>query len=122
MHYQISPYQETKLVRCVAGAIYDVVIDLRRDSPTFAQSIAVELTARNDRMLYIPEDVAHGFQSLEDNTEVFYQISEFYAPQYAKGIRWDDPTFGISWPISDPIISVKDATYPDFVETQKRQA
>ena len=107
MHYQISPYRETKLVRCTAGAIYDVVIDLRRDSATFCQWFAVELSAENRCMLYVPEDFAHGFQTLEDNTEVFYQISEPYAPEYAKGVRWDDPAFDIRWPAGDRIISIQ---------------
>jgi len=114
MHYQISPYRETKLVRCTAGAIYDVVIDLRRDSATFCQWFAVELSAENRCMLYVPEDFAHGFQTLEDNTEVFYQISESYAPEYAIGVRWDDPAFDIRWPPGDRIISSKDASYADF--------
>ena len=114
MHYQISPYQETKLVRCTAGAIYDVVIDLRPDSATFCQWFAVELSAENRCMLYVPEDFAHGFQTLEDNTEVFYQISESYAPEYAKGVRWDDLAFDIRWPAGDRIISSKDASYADF--------
>lgn len=114
MHYQITPYQEAKLVRCTMGAIYDVIIDLRLDSPTFKQWLAVELTADNCRMLFVPEGVAHGFQTLVDRTEVFYQISEFYHPECARGVRWDDPTFGIEWPFSERVISDRDRQYPDF--------
>jgi dTDP-4-dehydrorhamnose 3,5-epimerase len=114
MHYQIAPHQEAKLVRCTSGSIYDVIIDLRQDSPTFSQWLAVELTARTHRMLYVPENFAHGFQTLEDSTEVFYQISEFYAPEYARGIRWNDPAFRIHWPLEERIISARDGAYPDF--------
>lgn len=114
MHYQIAPCEEAKLVRCTKGAIYDVIIDLRPQSMTFKQWVAIELTSDNHKMLYIPEGFAHGFQVLEDNTEVFYQMSEFYQPEYAKGIRWDDPLFGIIWPLSNPIISERDCSYPLF--------
>jgi len=114
MHYQRAPHREAKLVRCSAGAIYDVIIDLRRDSPTVHQWIAVELTAKTRRMLYVPEDFGHGFQTLEDHTEVAYQISEFYDPEFARGIRWDDGFFGIHWPAADRIISARDAAYADF--------
>jgi len=115
MHYQIAPYQEAKLVCCTKGAIYDVALDLRLDSPTLKQWIAVELTAENRRMLYIPEGFAHGFQTLEDNTEVFYQMSEFYHPESAKGVRWNDPAFGIVWPDDIRVISDKDRQYTDFI-------
>ena len=115
MHYQAAPYQEAKLVRCTAGAIYDVAIDLRRDSPTYTEWIAIELTAKDYRMLYIPEGFAHGFQTLENNTDVSYQMSEFYDPAYARGVRWDDPAFNIQWPPADRIMSSRDATYPNFV-------
>ena len=121
MHYQIAPYEEAKLVRCTKGAIYDVILDLRSESPTFKQWIAVELTAYSSqltapyRMLYIPEGFAHGFQTLEDNTEVFYQMSEFYHPECSRGVRWDDPAFGIEWPEDERIISVRDQQYPDFI-------
>ena len=115
MHYQIAPYQEAKLVCCTKGAIYDVIIDLRKDSPTLKQWIAVELTATNRRMLYIPEGFAHGFQTLEDNTEVFYQMSEFYHPESAKGVRWNDPAFGIVWPDDIRVISDRDRQYQDFI-------
>jgi dTDP-4-dehydrorhamnose 3,5-epimerase len=115
MHYQREPHGEAKLVRCTQGAIYDVLVDLRPQSPTFTQWIAVELSAENRRMLYIPEGLAHGFQTLEDNTEVFYQMSEFYHPECAAGVRWNDPAFGIEWAIAHPILSDKDQSYPDFV-------
>ena len=115
MHYQVAPYEETKLVRCTMGAIYDVAVDLRRDSPTFKQWVAVELTADNRTMFYIPEGFAHGFQTLEDNTEVAYQMSEFYHPESARGVRWDDPAFGIKWPEGEiRIISEKDRGYLDY--------
>jgi len=114
MHYQVAPHEEAKLVRCSKGAIYDVIIDLRPDSPTFKQWIAVELTAKNYKMLYIPEGFAHGFQSLEDNTEVFYQMSEFYHPECARGVCWDDLAFKIEWPKNDRIISEKDLQYLSF--------
>lgn len=115
MHYQAAPYEEAKLVRCTMGAIYDMIIDLRPDSPTFKQWAAVELTADNRRMLYIPEGFTHGFQTLEDNTEVFYQMSEFYIPESARGVRWNDPAFGIQWPDDERIISARDQQYPDFI-------
>lgn len=114
MHYQVAPMAEAKLVRCTRGAIYDVIIDLRQESPTYSKWAAVELTADNRLMLYIPEGFAHGFQTLEDDTEVFYQMSEFFSPEYARGMRWDDPAFGIEWPISNPILSEKDRTYKGF--------
>lgn len=116
MHYQIAPYPEAKLVRCTKGAIYDVIIDIRPDSPTFKQWIAADLTADNRRQLYIPEGFAHGFQTLEDNSEVFYQMAEFYHPESARGIRWNDPAFGIKWPPADHrIISPRDSAYEDFI-------
>jgi dTDP-4-dehydrorhamnose 3,5-epimerase len=114
MHYQVAPHEEAKLVRCTKGAIYDVIIDLCPDSSTFKQWIAVELTAKNHKMLYIPEGFAHGFQSLIDNTEVFYQMSEFYHPECARGVRWDDPAFKIEWPEGERIITAKDMQYLDF--------
>lgn len=114
MHYQAAPSEEAKLVRCVRGAVYDVIIDLRPRSPTYTQHFAVELTAENRRAIYIPEGFAHGFQSLEDDSEILYQMSEFYAPDRARGVRWDDPAFAIRWPIADPIILERDDTYPDF--------
>jgi dTDP-4-dehydrorhamnose 3,5-epimerase len=114
MHFQAAPHEEAKLVRCTQGALYDVIIDIRPDSPTYTRWVGVELTAANRRMLYIPEGFAHGFQTLEDNTEVFYQMSEFHHPESARGFRWNDPAFGISWPLPDSIVSEKDAAYPDF--------
>lgn len=116
MHYQAAFYAEAKVVRCTMGAIYDVIIDLRSDSPTFKQWISVELTAENRRALYVPEDFAHGFQSLVDNTEVFYQMSEFYHPECARGVRWNDPVFGIDWPTESHIISRQDREYTDFLK------
>jgi dTDP-4-dehydrorhamnose 3,5-epimerase len=114
LHYQVAPYSEVKVVRCTAGAIYDVAVDLRRESQTFKQWVAVELTADNRRMFYIPAGCAHGFQTLVDNTEVLYQMSEFHHPDSARGIRWDDPAFGVRWPISENIIiSERDSLYPD---------
>jgi len=115
LHYQSSPHEEAKLVRCTRGKIYDVIIDLRPQSATFKQHISVTLTPDNGKMLFIPEGFAHGFQTLEDNTEVFYQMSEFYAPNYAKGVRWNDPAFGIQWPVNKPIISAEDQQFSDFV-------
>lgn len=115
LHYQMPPCTETKLVRCTRGALYDVIVDLRAGSPTFLQWFGVELTAGNYRMLYIPQCFAHGFQTLEDGTEIFYQMSEFYAPEAARGIRWDDPGLGIDWPAAvDRIISQKDREYVDL--------
>ena len=113
MHYQNEPHPEAKLVRCSSGAIYDVVLDLRPASPSYCKWFAVELTAANRKMLYVPEGMAHGFQTLADDTEVFYQISESYRPECARGVRWDDPRFGIEWPIRDPIISQRDRTFAD---------
>jgi dTDP-4-dehydrorhamnose 3,5-epimerase len=115
MHYQGIPFQEAKLIRCTRGAIHDVIIDLRRDSPSFKRHVAVVLDAESRRALYVPEGFAHGFQTLEDDTEVFYQMSEFYSPEHARGVRWNDPAFGISWPDDDRTISTRDRSYPDFV-------
>ena len=114
MHYQHAPHAEGKLVRCTAGAVYDVIVDLRRQSPTFRQWIALELTAENRRMLYVPEGFAHGFETLTEHAEVFYQISEFYHPESAAGVRWDDPAFGIRWPCPPAVISPRDGQYEDF--------
>ena len=116
MHFQIAPHAQPKLVRCTAGAIYDVIIDLRQESATFKQWVAVELTAANHRQLYIPEGFAHGFQTLMNGTEVLYQMSEPYAAESARGVRWNDPAFGIDWPPADRIIIARDQTYPDFTE------
>ena len=116
MHYQAAPYQETKVVRCTSGALYDVIVDLRAESSTFKRWIAVELTAANGRMLYVPADFAHGFITLEDNTEVSYLISEAFTPGAGRGIRWNDPDFAIEWPCPVEVISEKDAGWPDFAE------
>jgi dTDP-4-dehydrorhamnose 3,5-epimerase len=116
MHYQAAPFGEAKLVRCTAGAIYDVVVDMRPQSPTFKQWSAVILSSENRAMLYIPEGVAHGFLTLADNTEIFYQMSEFYHPKLSRGVRWNDPTFQIEWPDPVVVISERDQTYPDFVQ------
>lgn len=114
MHYQVPPSEEAKLVRCTMGAIYDVIIDLRRDSPTYKQWLGVELTAHNRLMLYVPEGCAHGYQTLADDTEVFYQTSQFYAPECARGVRYDDPAFGISWPSAVEVMADADRTWPSY--------
>lgn len=134
MHYQAAPYEEAKLVSCIRGAIYDVIIDLRPDSDTYCQWFAIELTSLNSQLstlipqpstlishlsslnLYVPEGFAHGFQTLEDDTVVFYQMSEFHYPESGRGIRWDDPAFGIEWPLSVRVLSDRDKAYPDFIE------
>ena len=112
MHYQASPYEEVKLVQCIRGSIFDVVIDLRLNSSTYQKWESVKLTATNKDMLYIPTGFAHGFQTLENNTEVFYQMSKFYCPDASRGIRWNDPKINIQWPLPNPILSDKDAQYP----------
>jgi dTDP-4-dehydrorhamnose 3,5-epimerase len=109
MHYQAPPHEETKIVRCTTGALYDVIVDLRRDSATYQKWIGVELSQDNHRMLYIPKGFAHGFQTLSDNCEVFYQISQFYVPEAAHSERWDDPAFGIRWPLKPTQISQRDS-------------
>lgn len=122
MHYQVAPDEEAKLVNCLRGAIYDVIIDLRPDSPTYCQWFSAELRAEDYKMLYIPEDFAHGFQALEDHTVVFYQMSTFYHPESARGLRWNDPGFGIEWPeIRNRIISEKDQRYADFTVSQNTE-
>ncbi len=116
LHYQVKPHEEAKLVRCTQGAIYDVIVDLRPESPSFKRWFAVELTARNHRSLYIPGGCAHGFQTLVDNTEVFYQMSTVYCPEAARGLRWNDPLFQIEWPpCAARLVSDRDRNYPDFV-------
>jgi dTDP-4-dehydrorhamnose 3,5-epimerase len=115
MHYQLPPHAEVKLVRCTMGAIHDVIIDLRAGSPTFRRWVGVDLTADNRRMLYIPEGFAHGFQTLEDDSEVFYQISAYYHPDSARGVRWNDPAIGITWPMSPTVICARDASYGDLM-------
>ena len=113
MHYQLPPYAETKLVRCTRGAIYDAIIDLRPGSTTFLQWLGIELTAENYRMLYVPVGFAHGFQTLVDNSEVFYQMSEFYAPDAGRGVRWNDPLFNLRWPRPVSVISDRDQHYAE---------
>lgn len=114
MHFQAPPFEEAKLIRCNRGAIYDAIVDLRQDSLTFKQYVAVVLSADNGKMLYVPEGFAHGFQTLEDDTEVFYQMSELYSPEHGRGVRWNDPAFGIDWPTGERIIIERDQSYPDF--------
>lgn len=115
MHYQVAPYQEAKVVRCIKGSLFDVIIDLCPDSPTYREWVGIELTEDNYRMLYLPEGFAHGYKTLEDNTEVSYQVSQFYCPESERGIRWNDPGFGIGWPeTSELVISDKDKNWPDF--------
>jgi dTDP-4-dehydrorhamnose 3,5-epimerase len=116
LHYQETPHAEAKLVICLTGSIYDVIVDLRRDSPTYCQWVAVELNARQPRaLLYVPEYFAHGFQTLEDNTEVFYQMAQSYNAAAARGLRWNDPALKIQWPDNRPILSERDRNFPDFV-------
>jgi dTDP-4-dehydrorhamnose 3,5-epimerase len=114
MHLQVGPHEEAKVVRCTMGKIYDVIVDLRRESPSFRRWYAIELSAQNRRMLFIPQGLAHGFQTLEDNSEVFYQMSELYHPESARGVRFDDPCFAISWPLSSPKVSDRDRSFPLF--------
>lgn len=115
MHYQEAPHGQAKIVRCTMGAIYDVIIDLRNGSPTFKQWVGVELSAGNHLMLYVPKDFAHGFQTLENETEVFYQMSSPFVPDSGRGARWNDPAFGINWPAPEAkIINERDRAYPDF--------
>ena len=114
MHFQVKPYEEAKLVRCTRGSLFDVIVDLRPDSPTYKKHLSVVLTSENRRMLYVPGGFAHGLLTLEDDTEVFYQISEFYVPESQGGFRWDDPAFAIAWPSKVRLISERDRSYPDF--------
>jgi dTDP-4-dehydrorhamnose 3,5-epimerase len=115
LHYQAPPHEEVKIVRCISGAIFDVIVDLRPESPTYATHYSVVLSSVNRQMLYVPRGFAHGFQTLENDTEVFYQMSEFYEPIYSRGVRWNDPAFGIPWPPTEHrIISARDQAYPDF--------
>jgi dTDP-4-dehydrorhamnose 3,5-epimerase len=122
MHYQLAPHAETKLVRCVRGALYDVIIDLRPDSSTYMQWLGVELTAEDYRMLFVPEGFAHGFQTLVDNTEATYQVSQFYTPGAEGGVRYDDPAFGIEWPIDVQVISDKDRSWLNYTPGSGTQA
>lgn len=114
MHYQAAPFEEVKVVRCTMGRVHDVIVDVRPESPTYKKYFAIELSAENRKMVYIPRGFAHGFQTLEDNTEVHYQMSEFYSPEHARGVRWNDPAFDIVWPDADRLIHDRDQHYPDF--------
>jgi dTDP-4-dehydrorhamnose 3,5-epimerase len=114
MHYQASPYEEAKLIRCTMGAIYDVIVDLRPNSLSYGEWVSTELTSDNRRMIYIPKNFAHGFLTLTDNSEIFYMMSEFYAPMFGRGIKWNDPVLGITWPAEVRVISSQDNSYPDF--------
>jgi dTDP-4-dehydrorhamnose 3,5-epimerase len=115
MHHQAMPHAEAKLVRCTQGAVFDVAVDLRPDSPTYKRWFGVTLSADNRKALYIPEGCAHGFLTLTNNVEVFYQMSEFYHPASARGVRWDDPAIGVVWPAVPTLMSERDRTYPDFL-------
>ena len=117
MHYQLAPYQETKFIRCVRGSLYDIIIDLRPDSPTFGKSFGIELTADNRTALFVPRDFAHGFITLQDDTEAIYMVSQTYQPGSEAGIRWNDPGFKLSWPMEPVVISDKDANWPDYEVT-----
>jgi dTDP-4-dehydrorhamnose 3,5-epimerase len=114
MHYQLAPKAETKLVRCIRGALYDMILDLRPGSATFGRSFGVELTVENRRMMYVPKGFAHGFITLADDTEAFYFVDEFYAPELERGVRWNDPKFQLRWPIAPAVLSDKDANQRDF--------
>jgi dTDP-4-dehydrorhamnose 3,5-epimerase len=116
MHWQAAPHEETKLVRCTRGAIWDAIIDLRPASPTYTKYFATELQSESGRALYIPSGFAHGFVTLEDETDVLYQMSNYHEPSAARGIRWNDPAFGIPWPVTEPILHPRDASYPDFMQ------
>ena len=114
MHYQASPHQEAKLVSCIKGRVYDVIVDLRSESPTYCQWQKVELDADDFRMIYVPDGCAHGFQTLKDNSAVFYQMFEYFHKESGRGVRWDDNAFGINWPLPVKIITERDCTYSDF--------
>jgi dTDP-4-dehydrorhamnose 3,5-epimerase len=114
MHYQLAPKAETKLVRCIRGALFDVILDIRAGSPTFGKSFGAELSAENRRMMYVPKGFAHGFVTLSDDAEAFYFVDEFYAPEQERGLRWNDPRFSISWPIAPVVLSDKDRNHRDF--------
>ena len=120
LHFQRPPHAEAKLVRCTAGRVYDVIVDLRPDSPAFCRHLAIELSARNRTMLYVPQGVAHGFQTLEDESEVFYQMSAPYERDAAAGVRWDDAAFAIAWPLAVSVVSARDRSYPDFAVREAR--
>ena len=117
LHFQAVPHAEAKLITVLRGSLYDVVVDLRPEASTFRQHFAIELTATSQRSLYVPERCAHGFMTLEDDTEVLYQMSEYHVPEAARGVRWNDPVFGIKWPLPVASISDRDASYPDFASS-----
>ena len=114
MHLQISPHEESKLVRCVQGKVFDVIVDLRSNSKTYLEKFEIELDSTENKSLFIPEGFAHGFQTMDDNTDVYYQISQFFKADFGRGILWNDPIFNINWPILDPILSDKDKLYDSF--------
>lgn len=114
MHYQLAPKAETKVVRCLRGALHDIILDLRPDSPTFGQTFGADLTAENRRMMYVPKGFGHGFITLVDDTEALYLVDEFYSPEHERGVRWNDPRFAIPWPAQPVVMSEKDRNYPDF--------
>lgn len=115
LHFQISPHEEVKILRCTRGAIFDVIVDLRKDSPTYTRWEGFELTEDNHRMVYVPKGFAQGYITLADNTEIYYQTSEYFAPAHARGLRFDDPAINIRWPIEIKIISDNDRSWPDYV-------
>jgi dTDP-4-dehydrorhamnose 3,5-epimerase len=121
MHYQTKPFEEAKLIRCIRGSIYDVIVDIRPESPTFTSWFGITLSADNRKAVFAPEGFAHGFVTLEDDVEVFYQMSEYYSPEHAAGFRWNDPLFQIEWPLTPGIMSERDRTYPDFSPQQVRK-
>lgn len=116
MHYQEKPFSEVKMVRCIKGSIYDAIVDIREDSPTYMKWFGVELTEENYKMLYIPKGLAHGFQTLQDDSVIFYMVTEYYNKDAEGGVRWNDPAFNIKWPLDVSEISDKDKTYPDYNE------
>ncbi|TWT44059.1 dTDP-4-dehydrorhamnose 3,5-epimerase [Phycisphaerae bacterium RAS1] len=114
MHYQLPPHAETKLVRCIRGSLYDLILDLRPGSPTFGQSFGAEISAENRLMMYVPKGFGHGFMTLTDNTEAFYFVDDFYAPEQERGVRWNDPKFKLQWPLEPTVLSDKDRAHRDF--------
>lgn len=114
MHYQVAPFEETKLVRCTMGSIHDVILDLRSGSPTYKRFFSVQLSAQNRKAVYVPHGFAHGFQTLDDDSEVLYQMSVPYSPEHARGVRWNDPAFAIEWPAAKRVMNERDRNYPDF--------
>ncbi len=120
MHYQVEPFEESKFVRCTKGKIFDVILDLRKNSKTFKKWISVELSDINHKMMYVPKGFAHGFQTLEDNSEVYYEITQIFSQEYAKGIRYNDPFFKIKWPLENKIMSEKDSKYLDYIENKEK--